>query len=475
MVGLLERLENIDDLISVATLMDQGDRNELISAVAIALGVLNYYEKRRNTRKEFEQGVLKSIESEVASIVSRYDNLNQSTAEFLWIGERAFLGLAAASRIIREHGDEKSQIAKLVLRKRKMLLRMRFLQTCKNEIRSPGQSPIKKFRYLWPLVEFLEEAIDLYLVETKDKILFEILEVLLPLEKDEGLDYDCVWAIARACQEIQERSPLDQKKMRVVQLIKKRIDKKDDPAARAILNYCLRAEQFEEIEHGTTRDSVDIVLEDLIIEMLKLPRSLYEEPARLHCVRCLLEGSLLFQSGSTESINEWIDKAMEECVETTPRWTAVSFLRLGLQLLPPPKLEQVAVHLLEKINIGDWPVFPLVEIFEPKFFDLVFLRETNGVKVRTNSFVSRLKILLALGASDDCDSERLIELVYGVATCLAELSEKGKFPDKRDVIDLFDKHLLSDVPESSARRRLLKTWLECRVDTYPRMLNLKAS
>ena len=207
---------------------------------------------------------------------------------------------------------------------------MRFLQTCKNEIRYPDQSPIKKFRYLWPLVEFLEEAIDLYLIERKDKILSEILDVLLPLEKNERLDYDCVWAISRACQEIQERNPLDQKKMQVVLQIKRRIDKKDDPAARAIFDYCLRAEEFEEVEHGATRDSIDSVLEDLIFEMLKLPRSLYEEPGRLHCIRCLLEGSTLFRSASTGAINEWIDQAMEECVDTAPRWTAVSFFRLGL-------------------------------------------------------------------------------------------------------------------------------------------------
>lgn len=38
MVELFERLENADDLLTVATLIEQGDRNELVSALAIALG-----------------------------------------------------------------------------------------------------------------------------------------------------------------------------------------------------------------------------------------------------------------------------------------------------------------------------------------------------------------------------------------------------------------------------------------------------
>ena len=442
------------------------DPSALFAGLTLAVAAATYYSIQRSNRKRSDQNIEKSITKEAEKLERGLPKSGK--ADYLWIGQRGFLGLAAASKVIRAERDS-SRVAGLVRARINEMWLAEFVEDCGLELGRPNQDSRAKHRYLWPLAEFLEEAVDLGLTKNKDEIFYKVVELLVPEEGD--LDYDRIWAIGRACQEIQERNPCDSTKTKLIQQIGRRIAKHRDESAKAIFNYCLKAEEFEEVKD---KDDGTSSLENLLTATLELPMHLFKETARLEWIRCCLDGWTLLQNGSIVSITAWTDKVMKDFVGTTPRWTAVSFLRLSLQYLQQhhaDKLEPVAVHLLKNVERSDCSVFQLVEVFEPVFFDLVF--SGKGEQVLANDFVDAVKTRLTSGCDDSNAPEHLIEFCYGVATCLAELAEKGRFKKKSYAVRLFKTELLSDVPHSPARRNLLEEWLESRVLRYRKVLEIE--
>lgn len=441
-------------------------------AIAVPTAVAFYLDRRAIRR-----GIVNEIYRRTSEIEQRFPLVRK--ADYLWMGERALLGLAAVSELIdRPHA--RTTLTRLVRAPKNNLFHLDFFEKCRVELALLNSDPRLKHLYLWPLAELLEEAVDLGLARPKDRVFKKVFDLLVPIEG--VLDYDRIWAIGRACQEIEERNQSDPVKTAVVDRIDKRITGKRritregqivreyDDGATAIFNYCRQADAFEEIG---LKDDISVSMERFLKAMLDLPTPAPGGTTILDSISCYMKGRDVLKSGSVDAINAWTDDVMK-IVGTTPRWTAVSFLRRGLGYLRDQreeKLEPVAVHLLKHVDVNEWPVFQLIEIFEPVFFELVFCNGGQGVW--ENDFVEEVKNQLASGCDDANAPDHLIECCYGAATCIAELAEKGKFTNKSDAVELFKTELLSRAPESSARRRLLGEWLEFRLITYPKVLGIR--
>lgn len=439
------------------------DPNLVIAVLTFLVPTVSYLANRKRERTKRQQLLWDNIRSKIHEFENKL--LKPAEADFLWLGQRALLGLAVAAKMKQEIGPLDPTLDRLLKREKRALLTSDFLSACEYGLNS-AKNPRSKYRYLWPLAEFLEEIVDLYLITKKDVVFHEVVEHLLNPVNGGSLDTDRIWIISRACQEIQERNRSDKKKLRAVASIRKLVNKVGDDRALAIIDYCMQAERFENV--GS--DNSDINFENLLMAVLQFPTSLTERTSEFAWMKRHLEGWERFEDGNIRSITEWIDETLAQLTDVTQRWTTVSFLRLALQRIKSSALEEVGVHLLKSIwgEGKNWPLFLLFEIFEPVFFDLVFEKHNNTVMLRHNDYVKELKAKLVEGVRATKGAEDEIEFAYGVTTCLAELAEKGLFGDDKCIaVHLFDKELLANAPSESVRRMLLVEWLRCRVDRYP--------
>lgn len=319
---------------------------------------------------------------------------------------------------------------------------------------------------LWPLAELFEEITNLFKITNRGHSpLTEIAELFMKVPEHHG-----VWAMSRAMQEVHERG--NRRFKDIDQIVRSQINENSDSA---VYGYCLCAGKFEEhVDFAGFMDNYDNLPEHLFRDQEVL-RAMFGQGHQL--VSRVSEESNRnpevvedFKTFSTTLINE--------CRDISSQWTTVSFFRIALQRIHGHGLDEVlddvSCHLLRQIPNSHWPVFPMTEIFEPVFCDLISrvgFSGSNQRKLRQNSSVETLRSLIKQGLEGD---QRCAQLAYGTATCAAERVEGGEM-DGEEAYKLLEEITNEANLANNEARELLLRWFKCRALIYPRYVRRQFS
>lgn len=314
---------------------------------------------------------------------------------------------------------------------------------------------------VWPFAELFEEITNLFKVS---RLSHDPIARVIRIFRDSP-GHHGIWALSRAMQEVQERGNRNIKVLD--EIVRSQLFVESDLR---IYKYCLTAGEFEERrEFGQFLDNFDF-----------LPSELFKFDGKDALKDSFKRGETLIAEITDKAPNESIAirefkqfslELMSQCADISSQWTAVSFFRIALQKINEPGqigvLDEVASLILLEVSDSHWPVFPLTEIFEPVFCDLVSeqgLGRPGHRIIRSTSFTELLKDMLKRGLQGDT---RCAQLGYGIATCAAERVEGGEI-EGAEALGLLEQLTGGQGQTRNEFRDLLLSWFECRAMIYPR-------